>query len=445
MRPSRLALAALCCLSLSPALARPTAGAAGTVPTVGPAPAAPAPAAGPAARSGAAFDPEAATEAYLARLSPAERARSDAYFEGGYWLLLWSLLWDLGVAWVLLASGLSVRVRDLIERATRFQFLRAALYGVFYILAVFLLTFPLTLYTGFFREHRYGLSNQTFGAWLRDALVGLAVGVVVGALALGVLYAVLRRAPRTWWLWGTGLALLLVIVFALLSPVFIAPLFNTYTELAAPALRDPILSMARANGVPAEHVYVVDASRQSKRIGANVSGFLGTLRISLNDNLLRRTSPAAVRAVMGHEIGHYVLNHVYEMILAFGVLFFAGFAWLRWSSEQALRRWGWRFKLYGLADPAALPLLAALLSIYTFVSTPLFNTVIRANEAEADAFGLNASREPDGAAEADLLLGEYRKMRPGPVEEWLFFDHPSGYNRILRAMRWKAEHLGEGR
>jgi Zn-dependent protease with chaperone function len=419
-------------------------GLAGPAGSAGAAPAAP-PAAAPAGGTTVGFDPEAATEAYLARRSPAERARSDAYFEGGYWLQLWDFLWGLGVAWLLLASGLSARVRDLVERAMRFQFLRAALYGLFYILAAAFLSFPLTLYEGFFRERRYGLLNQTFGAWLRDSLVGLAIGAAIGALALGVLYAVFRRAPRTWWLWGTGLALALMIVTSLVYPVFIAPLFNTYTEITAPAVRDPILSMARANGVPAEHVYVYDASRQTKRIGANVSGFLGTLRISLTDNLLRRTSPAAVKAVMGHEIGHYVLNHVYEMILSFGLLFLAGFAWLRWSSGWAFRRWGGRFRLRGLADPAGLPLLAALLSVYLFASTPLFNTVVRSNEAEADAFGLNASREPDGMAESALLLGEYRKMRPGPLEEWIFFDHPSGYDRILRAMRWKAEHLGEAR
>jgi STE24 endopeptidase len=227
-----------------------------------------------------------------------------------------------------------------------------------------------------------------------------------------------------------------------LGPVFIQPLF-TYTELEDPSLREPILSLARANGIPAEHVYVMDASRQTKRISANVSGMFGTTRIALNDNLLRRATPAGVEAVMGHEMGHYVLNHVYKIIFYVGVMLTAGFAFLRWGFERASARWGERWGLRGVGDPAGLPLLAALLSIYLFVLTPVNNTFVRTAEAEADIFGLNAARQPDGFARIALQLGEYRKLSPGPLEEWVFFDHPSGRNRILMAMRWKAEQTGK--
>jgi Zn-dependent protease with chaperone function len=89
-------------------------------------------------------------------------------------------------------------------------------------------------------------------------------------------------------------------------------------------------------------------------------------------------------------------------------------------------------------DPAGLPLLSALLSLFLFLTSPVLNTIIRSNEVEADAFGLNAARQPDGFAAVALKLGEYRKLDPGPIEELLFFDHPSGRNRILMAMRWKA-------
>jgi STE24 endopeptidase len=197
--------------------------------------------------------------------------------------------------------------------------------------------------------------------------------------------------------------------------------------------------MARANGVPADEVYQFDASRQSKRISANVSGFMSTLRVSLNDNLLARCSEAEVRAVMGHEIGHYVLNHVYEGLVFFGVVLASGFAVLKWSYEAVQRRYGERWGIGGIEDEAGLPLLAALLSAYFFAVAPLTNSFVRANEAEADIFGLNASREPDGFAEVSLKLGEYRKLDPGPIEEWIFFDHPSGRSRIQMAMRWKVE------
>lgn len=387
-------------------------------------------------------DPVAATEAYLAKLSPEQRAKSDAYFEGGYWLTLWDFLYGLGVAAILLGTGLSARMRSLAERAVRFRPVQVFLYWLQYLVLTTLLTFPLVLYAGFFREHKYGLSNQTFAEWIGDMLKGLAVGTILGGLAVVGIYAIFRRFPRTWWVWGTVASVAFLVVVMLIAPVFIAPLFNTYTELRDPDLRGPILSLARANGIPAEHVYVFDASKQTKRVSANVSGALGTMRISLNDNLLNRVSPGGVKAVMGHEMGHYVLNHVYESILWFALVLLAGFSFLRWGFNRAVTRWGGRWGVRGIDDPAGLPLLAVLFSVFFFVMTPLNNTWIRVNEAEADMFGLNAAGEPDGFAETALLLGEYRKLHPGPVEEWIFFDHPSGYQRILMAMKWKKENAG---
>ncbi len=402
-----------------------------------PAPAATVPAVPRAAR----FDPVAATDAYMARLSPEKRARSDAYFEGGYWLTLWSFLYGLGVAWLLLGSRLSARMRDLAGRITRFQWLQPFFYALQYILATTVLSFPLAVYADFLREHQYGMATQTFPAWMGDELKGLGLALLFGSVVLTILYAVLRAAPRTWWLWGAVVSILLGTIGIALGPVFIEPVFNKYTELRDPALRGPILSLARANGIPAEHVYVVDASRQTNRVSANVAGAFGTTRIALNDNLLRRVSPGGVKAVMGHEMGHYVLNHVGKSLFYFGVMLVAGFAFLRWGFDRAVARRGERWGIRGVADPAGLPLLAALLSLFLFVLTPLNNTFIRTSEAEADIFGLNAAREPDGMAEVALILSEYRKLAPGPVEEWIFFDHPSGRNRILMAMRWKAEHL----
>lgn len=394
--------------------------------------------------TGAVFDPVAATEAYLARLSPEERARSDAYFEGGYWLTLWSFLYALGVAWLLLGTGLSARMRDLAARLTRRGPLRTAIYWAQYLIVTTLATSPLAIYQGYFREHRYGLATQTFGPWLQDQGKALGVGLVLGAPFLALLYGILRRLPRTWWIWGAMATIAFLAFVVLIAPVYINPIFNQYTPLSDATVRDPILSMARANGVPAGEVWQMDASRQTTRISANVSGFLGTERITLNDNLLRRCTLAEIKMVMGHEMGHYVLNHVYELLIELAVVVVAGFAFLRWGAARALRRWGERWRVQGVGDVAGLPLLAAVLAVFFFVMTPVTNTIIRVNEVEADVFGLNAAREPDGFAEVALKLGEYRKLAPGTLEEFVFFDHPSGRNRILMAMRWKAEHPGAG-
>jgi STE24 endopeptidase len=387
------------------------------------------------------FDPVAATEAYLAKVPAEQRARSDAYFEGGYWLQLWTFLCGAGVALLLLATRLSARMRDLAVRITRLLGLQTAIYWVLYLVATTVLLFPLTVYAGFLREHAYGLATQTFGSWLGDQAKGLGVGAVFGALAMIAVYAVIRRAPRTWWLWGAGLGIVFMVIGMAIAPVFIEPLFNKYTPLADQTIKAPILRLARANGIPARDVFVVDASRQTTRISANVAGFLGTERIALNDNLLKRCSLPEIEAVMAHEMGHYVLNHVFKLLLQFGVLIVAGFAFLRWGFERVTARWGGRWGIHGVADVAGLPLLVLLLSTYFFVLTPVTNTIIRTQEVEADIFGLNAARQPDGEAEVDLKLGEYRKLKPGPLEELIFFDHPSGYTRILMAMRWKAENL----
>jgi STE24 endopeptidase len=198
--------------------------------------------------------------------------------------------------------------------------------------------------------------------------------------------------------------------------------------------------MARANGIPTDNVYYFDASKQSKRVSANVSGMFGTIRISLNDNLLNRTTPAEIRAVMAHEMGHYVLNHGFKHTVSFTLILLGGLLFIKYTWDWAAARFGARFGVRGISDPAGLPLLVALFSVYIFIATPVYKSVIRTAETEADLFGLNAAREPDGFAEAIFKLSEYRKLQPGPVEEFIFFDHPSGYNRIFASMRWKAEN-----
>ena len=384
-----------------------------------------------------AIDARAATDQYLASVPPDARARSDAYFEGGYWIRLWGTLLTIAVMWLLLHTGLSRRLRDTAARMVRYRPVQAALYWVLFFTITSLVTFPWSVYTDFYREHQYGLATQSLGAWLGDQAKAFGLGLLFGALALSGLYAVLRAFPRTWWIWGAVFVMALQVLGAAVYPVFIAPVFNTYTRLEDPALRDRILTIARANGIEAGEVWQSNASRQTTRISANVSGMLGTERITLNDNLLKRCSPACVEAVMGHEIGHYVLNHVYEMLLVFGLVTVVSFVIAQWAFERLRRRHQVKWGIEGIADPAGLPLLVLILTIYGFATLPITNTIIRTNEYEADVFGLNAAGQPDGFAEASLKLGEYRKLEPSSWEERMFFDHPSGRTRIYTAMVWK--------
>jgi Zn-dependent protease with chaperone function len=396
----------------------------------------------PAAASGASgsIDPEAATRAYLDQLPAEQRARSNSYFEGGYWLTLWNFLWGAAVSLLLLFTGFSARMRDRGERLTRIPALQTFAYWVQFTLITYVLSFPLAIYRDYFREHQYGLSNLSFGGWLGEEGKGLAVSIILGGFAMMALYAVIRRLQRTWWLWGAGVALVFLVIGVLIAPVLIVPLFNTPKKLADQRVVAPILSLARANGIGVGEVWEIDASKQTKRISANVSGVLGTERITLNDNLLSRCSLPEIAAVMGHEMGHYVLNHVYKLIWQLGIIIVIAFALINLFFERLRARYMPRWRVRGIADVAGLPLAALLFSAYFFVLTPVLNSIVRVQEQEADMFGLNAARQPDGFAQTALKLSEYRKLEPGPVEEMLLFDHPSGRTRIFSAMRWKAEH-----
>ncbi len=380
---------------------------------------------------------DAATRAYMERLPADVVARADSYFEGGYWLQLWNLLLGLAVSLIVLGNQRSARLRDWAARVGRKSFLRDAIYGAAFSFIGWVLTLPLLIYQGYFREHAYAMATQSFGPWFAEQLVALGVSTLIAALAVGTLYAVFRRAAERWWLWGTVTAVALTALAILISPVWIDPLFNTYKKVENGAVRDAVLAMAWANGVPVESVYEFDASRQTTRVSANVSGIFGSAAVRLNDNLLRRSSLPEIRAVMGHELGHYVLNHVYKALAELALLYLAAFLCAKWAMDRLLARYGGHLGLKDVGDVASLPMLAAVFSLLTLAATPITNTLVRTQEIEADRFGLNLSREPLGMAEVDLKLTEYRKPDPGPIEELIFFDHPSTRFRVHDAMRWR--------
>src|SRR4030095_6878179 len=398
----------------------------------------------PALQQSTSLDPAAATQAWLDSVPRDKREKSNAYFEGGYWLILWNYLVAAGISILLLSSRISARLRDFSERLTRHRTLRVACYSIAYLLLVYVLSFPLNVYEHFVREHQYGLATQSFPPWFREQLIGLGITLIGGTIFFIVLYAVFRRAPKTWWIWATGVAVVFSFVLVFIAPVFIEPLFNTYKPLTKPEISEPILAMARANQIPVKQVFDVYASRQTTRSSANLSGCLSTTRLSLNDNLLKQCTLPEIRAVMAHEMGHYVLNHGAKLLTSLGILILIGFALTRILFDAAVTRWGQKWRVRGIADPAGLPLLALILSTLLFIATPFLNTLVRTTEREADAFGINTSREPDGMAKVTLKLGIYRKLDPTPLEELIFFDHPSGRARIRMAMDWKAADLPIG-
>src|SRR5256714_2612151 len=280
----------------------------------------------PAATPTGITNPEAATRAWLDTMPPDEKARSDAYFEGTYWLILWNFLLTVVIALLLLTTKLSARIRDLAEKLTSFRPFQAGIYAIGFAAITWALNLPLNCYEGFVREHQYGMSNQTFGAWFRESLKALAIALVILPIVFAILYSIFRVAQRTWWIWGTIFGIILTTFLNMAAPVFIVPIFNQYTPLTDPKVLDPILALARANEIPVQQVFVVEQSRQTKRVSANVSGLAGTTRIALNDNLLTQSTRPEIPKLMTHEIGHSVLILGAKITMSLAIFILIGFA-----------------------------------------------------------------------------------------------------------------------
>ena len=384
------------------------------------------------------FDPAAATAAYLARLSPEAHAKAEAYTQGGHWLLLWGALAAVLASWLVLRSGVLVRLRE--RLGGRAAWLVAALVVGADLFLEGALLVPWSLYEDWWREAAYGMTSQPLAGFLGEHLLNLAISSLISTLLAVGLYALVRRAPRTWWAWGGGLVAVFIVLVIVAAPVLIQPLFNTYRPAPAGPVRDAVVALARENGVPSDKVLIYDGSRQSNRYTANVSGLFGTARIAMSDVMFAKGADLAeVRAVVAHEMGHYARRHGLFLALAYSVLAVAAFLLVDRMFPLVLRLTGAK-GVEGLADPAGFPVVGVLITLLALLATPITNSLIRLAEADADRFSLERAREPDGLARALVKTIEYRDATPGALEETVFYSHPAVGSRIRRAMEWKAAH-----
>jgi Zn-dependent protease with chaperone function len=365
----------------------------------------------------------------------------EAYSHGNYVLFLVEYLWSAALLAVIVVSGFGATLLVWAGRAGGPAGLRVAIYAGLFGLVTFLGNLPLRVYASFVREKEYGFARQTFAAWLGDRGKGLVVGLIVQTVFLVILYAAIRRFGRLWWMAGAFLTVLFTILVVAITPVFIAPLFNRFEPLTDRALRAEILEMARREGIPADEVYEVDASRQSGHNNAYVAGLLGTERIVLYDTLLRNLHPREIKAVMGHEMGHYVLHHVWKTVAFLSLLIVAGaFLIDRISRRIIERRPG--LGIPALDEPSSLPLMAFVLTALLFFAGPLLATFSRAQEQEADRFGLEVTNDPAAAASAFLKYGrlDLDEYHVSPWIETLLYTHPSLARRIGMAQDYARRH-----
>jgi STE24 endopeptidase len=382
-----------------------------------------------------AFDPKAATARYIDSLGPAALQKAHDYTVGGHWMLLWGLVVSAIVTWLIVRSGVLDRIEAKIPERRRN--LRAFVVSLVFIIVSALLSVPWAIYESWWREKSYGRTSQPFGDFLGQDLLALALSAVLTALFMIGVYWLIRKAGSRWWLWSGMLTAAALAFVMLLSPVLIEPLFNKYEPVPPGKVRDAVVEMAGRAGIPPEKIYMYNGSRQSNNFTANAGGVGSTARVAISDVALKNASLDEVRAVTGHEIGHYVLKHTWWGLLFFSLLAVVLF----WLADRTFPRFARAFGSDArISDPRGIPVLAFLVSLFGLLALPALNTFGRTLESQADRYSLETENRPDALSTALVKTAEYRYPRPGKLEEVIFYDHPSVERRVHDAMEWKAAH-----
>jgi STE24 endopeptidase len=367
------------------------------------------------------------------------------YHASGNVLFFVDLAWGLLVPALFLFTGLSARIRDWATRIGRKWFLVVGVYFAIFLVLNFVVGLPLAYYEEYVRQHAYGLSNQTFGKWLGDSLKGLAVGLVVGFLLLWIPFLVLKKSPKRWWLYVGLLSIPFTILALLVSPVWVEPLFNDFGPMKDKALEAKILSLAERAGIEGGRVYEVNKSVDTTELNAYVTGFGGTKRIVLWDTTIARLDGPELLFVMAHEMGHYVLGHLWRSIVALCLMSLFTLWLAHRTAGSLIRRFKHRFGFEELADVAALPLIVLLLNVFGFASVPAANAYSRHIEHEADRFGLEITRDSHAAATAFVKLQVQNLAVPRPGMLWQLWraSHPVLGERVDFANDYKPWEKGE--
>jgi STE24 endopeptidase len=300
-----------------------------------------------------------------------------------------------------------------------------------------ILALPWVLYTDWHRQRAYDLSQQPLGDFLGQLALSEAISAVLGGLFLLGVYTLIRRTGQRWWIWSGGFSAVVVLLMLLAGPSLIEPLFNEYKPVPPGEVRTALEEIADEVDIPHDRIFMYDGSRQSERFTANVSGIGPTARIAISDIALKQASVAEVRAVTGHEAGHYKLGHIWRYVVIMPLMAMAFFFLLNRLFAPTARLLGSDARL---DEPRGLPVFAVVGSVLGLLATPITNTLTRVGETEADRYSLETVNEPDALATALVKTAEYRYPRPSAIEEALFYTHPSVEKRALRAMEWKAAH-----
>lgn len=386
-------------------------------------------------------------------LSPKKREQAIAYASARYRLYFVGFVYGVVILLVVLVFRLGPKFRDWAEQVSQRRFLQALVYVPLLLLTLAVLGLPPVIY-GQYLSLKYEQSIQSWPSWFWDWTKGELIDLVIMIILISILYAVIRRSPRRWWFyfWLAALPILILILF--LSPVVIQPLFFRFTPLeeTQPALVTEIGKVVARGGleIPPERMFEMNASEKFKSINAYVTGFGASKRVVVWDTTLEKATVPQTLFVFGHEMGHYILNHIPKLIAVLAV-FLLVFLYFGYRGMHAvLRRWGERWAIRGVTDWASLPVLMLFFSLFGFLAAPVTNTFTRYLEHEADVYGLEVihgvvTDSPRAAAEAFQVLGEINLADPDPhpfIKYWLY-NHPPLNERLVFARTYDPWSKGE--
>ncbi|MGB8338287.1 MAG: M48 family metallopeptidase [Burkholderiales bacterium] len=355
------------------------------------------------------------------------------------------IIWGLFIPALFLFTGWSAKIRDIAQRFGKKWFFVIGLYSIIFTVITFLIDLPIDYFSNYSVEHTFGLSNQTIGKWLQDNFTSLAIGCVMSFLFLWIPYLLIKKSPRRWWLYTSILAVPFIFLMILVQPLWIDPLFNKFGPMKDKALESRILALAEKSGIEGSHVFEVAKSEDTKKVNAYVTGFMDTKRIVLWDTLTAKLDEKETLFVMGHEMGHYVLGHVWKTIAVFSLIILVTLYITHRLAHWMIAKYKHRFGFTELSDIASLPLLILLAGLVGIITPPIINTFTRYNEHEADRFGLELTKNNHSAATAFVKLQQENLGNPRPgwiVRAWRG-SHPSLAERIEFSNEYKPWVKGE--
>ena len=387
-------------------------------------------------------------------LPPDKLVKAEALYQTRTVLYLFGMVFGIVVLCILLKLRVAPAFRDLAEHATKNSFLQALIFVPLLTLLIAIISMPIDIYEQHI-SRAYGLSVQSWASWAGDWCKAEGVSLIILVPIVFGLFWVIRKSPQRWWFYFWLLTLPFLVLLIFVAPVILDPIFNKFEPLEnkQPLLVSEIEKVTHRGGlsIPRDRMFEMEASEKVTTYNAYVTGIGATKRVVVWDNTSRDMTIPETLFVFGHEMGHYVLNHVYKGLAFFAVLMLAGF-WLgRRIVLAMLARWSEAWHIRGITDLAALPVLMLALSLLSLVGEPIGNAFSRHIEHQADIYGLEVTHglfpnNREVAASAFQKLGEksYDYPTPNPVLVFWSYSHPSIPDRIQFALHYDPWNTPEG-